>query len=76
VEFIALLKRLDEHYPQEAIIRVVLDNHSAHTSKETTAYLAPRPGRFEDVTLNVNSNNTYIARMMMTILKGYDGMTL
>ncbi len=49
VEFIALLKRLDEHYPQEAIIRVVLDNHSAHTSKETTAYLATRPGRFKYV---------------------------
>ena len=49
VEFIALLKRLDEHYPQEAVIRVVLDNHSAHISKETTAYLATRPGRFEYV---------------------------
>ncbi len=49
VEFIALLKRLDEHYPQEAIIRVVLDNHSAHISKETSAYLASRPGRFEYV---------------------------
>ena len=49
VEFIALLKRLDEHYPQEAIIRVVLDNHSAHISRETTAYLATRPGRFEYV---------------------------
>ena len=49
VEFIALLKRLDEHYPQDAIIRIVLDNHSAHISKETTAYLATRPGRFEYV---------------------------
>ncbi len=49
VEFIALLKRLDEHYPPEAIIRVVLDNHSAHISKETLAYLATRPGRFEYV---------------------------
>jgi len=49
VEFIALLKRLDEHYPQEAIIRVVLDNHSAHISKETMAYMATRPGRFEYV---------------------------
>ncbi len=49
VEFIALLKRLDEHYPQDAVIRVVLDNHSAHISKETTAYLATRPGRFEYV---------------------------
>jgi transposase len=49
VEFIALLKRLDEHYPQDAIIRVVLDNHSAHISKETMAYMASRPGRFEYV---------------------------
>jgi transposase len=49
VEFIALLKRLDEYYPSEAIIRVVLDNHSAHISRETMAYLAARPGRFEYV---------------------------
>ncbi len=49
VEFIALLRRLDQHYPREAVIRVVLDNHSAHISKETMAYLASRPGRFEYV---------------------------
>ena len=49
LEFIALLKRLDQHYPPEAIIRVVLDNHSAHISKETMAYLGTHPGRFEYV---------------------------
>jgi transposase len=49
VEFIALLRRLDKHYPSEAIIRIVLDNHSAHISKETMTYLASRPGRFEYV---------------------------
>lgn len=49
VEFIALLKKLDEHYPPEAIIRIVLDNHSAHISKETMAYLNSHPGRFEYV---------------------------
>jgi transposase len=49
VEFIELLKRLDEYYPSGAIIRVVLDNHSAHISKETRAYLGTRPGRFEYV---------------------------
>lgn len=49
VEFIGLLKQLDAHYPEEAIIRVVLDNHSAHISKETMAYLSQRPGRFEYV---------------------------
>ena len=49
VEFIGLLKQLDAHYPPEAIIRVVLDNHSAHISRETVAYLSTRPGRFEYV---------------------------
>jgi len=49
VEFIGLLRRLDEYYPPDAIIRVVLDNHSAHISKETIAYLATRPRRFEYV---------------------------
>ena len=48
-EFIALLKRLDDHYPKEAVIRIVLDNHSAHISRETMAYLATRPNRFEYV---------------------------
>ncbi len=49
IEFIELLKTLDEYYPDDATIRVVLDNHSAHISKETMAYLASRPGRFEYV---------------------------
>lgn len=48
-EFIALLQSIDAYYPPEAIIRVVLDNHSSHISKETMAYLATRPGRFEYV---------------------------
>ncbi len=29
-EFIELLKELDEYYPEENTIRVVLDNHSSH----------------------------------------------
>ena len=49
VEFVSLLKVLDAHYPHEGVIRVVLDNHSAHISKETMAYLNSRPGRFEYV---------------------------
>lgn len=48
-EFIGLLQVLDGHYPPDAIIRLVLDNHSSHTAKETMAYLANRPGRFEYV---------------------------
>ena len=49
IEFIGLLQRLHEHYPADALIRVVLDNHSAHISKETMAWLALHPGRFEYV---------------------------
>ena len=49
MEFIALLKDLDAHYPAQCTIRVILDNHSAHLSKETRAYLATRPNRFKYV---------------------------
>lgn len=45
-EFIELLQEIDASYPPEATIRLVLDNHSAHISKETRAYLATRPNRF------------------------------
>ena len=48
-EFVALLQDLDAHYPPELTIRIILDNHSAHISKETRAYLATRPNRFHYV---------------------------
>ena len=48
-EFVALLKDLDAYYPPAVTIRVILDNHSAHISKETRAYLASRPNRFQYV---------------------------
>lgn len=48
-EFVALLKDLDVYYPAGVTIRVILDNHSAHISKETRAYLATRPNRFKYV---------------------------
>jgi transposase len=45
-DFIAFLKLLDAKYPAGEIIRLILDNHSAHTSKETRAFLDTMPGRF------------------------------
>jgi DDE superfamily endonuclease len=39
-EFIGFLKRLDEAYPAGTAIRLILDNHSSHVSKETKAWLA------------------------------------
>jgi len=47
-EFIEFLKLLDAAYPASTAIKLILDNHSAHISKETNAWLATRPaGRFE-----------------------------
>lgn len=46
-EFVAFLKILDKQYPSDWKIRVILDNHSAHVSKETKKFLATFPNRFE-----------------------------
>jgi transposase len=48
-EFIEFLDKLDTTYPKECKIRMVLDNHSSHISKETQRYLRDKPGRFEFV---------------------------
>jgi len=47
-EFIEFLKLLDAAYPASTAIKLILDNHSAHISRETQAWLAAQPaGRFE-----------------------------
>jgi transposase len=48
-DFISFLKKLDAKYPNGDKIRLILDNHSAHTSAETQGYLNTVPGRFEFV---------------------------
>ncbi len=45
-DFIAFLKKLDGAYPEQQKIRLLLDNHSAHVSRETRAYLDSVPQRF------------------------------
>jgi transposase len=47
-EFIEFLKLLDAAYPASTAIKLILDNHSAHISKETKTWLDTRPaGRFQ-----------------------------
>jgi transposase len=47
-EFVEFLQLLDAAYPTRTAIKLILDNHSAHISKETKAWLAQQPaGRFE-----------------------------
>ena len=74
VEFIALLKDLDAYYPPECNIRVILDNHSAHISKETYSYLETRPNRFHYVLTPkhgswLNIVETLFGKMARTFLK-------
>jgi len=49
-EFVGFLKRLDAAYPADTAIKLILDNHSAHISKETKAWIASQAeGRFSFV---------------------------
>lgn len=74
-DFIAFLKRLEANYPAPQKIRLVLDNHSAHISKETRNYLDTVPGRFIFVFtpahgswLNLIENQ--FSKMTRTMLRG------
>ena len=74
VEFIALLKDLDSYYAPECTLRLILDNHSAHTSQETQAYLATRPNRFRYVLTPTHGSwlnivETLFGKMARTFLK-------
>lgn len=73
-EFIALLKDLDRYYPAECTIRLVLDNHSAHISKETRAFLASKPNRFKYVLTPTHGSwlnivETLFGKMARTFLR-------
>ncbi len=49
-EFVEFLGLLDAAYPAATVIKIILDNHSAHISRETKAWLEARPeGRFHFV---------------------------
>ncbi|ACV61105.1 conserved hypothetical protein [Desulfofarcimen acetoxidans DSM 771] len=49
IEFVEFLKMISEYYKDIEKIVIILDNHSAHISKETRAYLSTVPNRFEFV---------------------------
>lgn len=73
-EFVSLLKEISDYYPQGSTIRIILDNHSAHISKETMKYLAGSPGRFIYVHTPkhgswLNLVETLFGKMARTFLK-------
>ncbi len=74
-EFIQFLRKVDAHYPAEVKIRLVLDNHSAHISKETRGYLASVPNRFEFIFTPkhgswLNLVESFFAKVTKTLLRG------
>ena len=73
-EFIALLKDLDAYYPAACTIRLILDNHSSHLSKETRAFLATKPNRFKYVLTPTHGSwlnivETLFGKMARTFLR-------
>jgi transposase len=46
-EFIEFLTLADSHYPLDWKVRIILDNHSSHISKETMKWLKAKPNRFD-----------------------------
>jgi len=74
-EFISFLKMLDAQYPSETKLRLVLDNHSAHISKETRSYLATVPNRFEFILTPTHGSwlnlvESFFGKMARTMLRG------
>lgn len=74
-EFVDFLRQLDRAYPKRALIRVILDNHSAHVSKETRDYLATVPNRFEFVFTPkhgswLNLVESFFGKLARTLLRG------
>ena len=73
-EFIAFLKGIDQQYPPQTKIRIVMDNHSAHISKETRAYLAQVPNRFEFIFTPTHGSwlnliESFFGKMAKTMLR-------
>ncbi len=73
-EFIAFLRDLDDYHPKDCTLRLVLDNHSAHLSKETPDYLATQPNRFKYVLTPahgswLNLAETHFGKMARTFLR-------
>jgi len=75
-DFIDFLKILNKEYPQQDTIRIILDNHSAHTSKETRDFLATMPThRFEFVFTPkhgswLNLIESFFSKMTKQMLRG------
>jgi transposase len=74
-EFVDFLEQLDARYPMGSLICILLDNHSAHRSRETQRFLDSKPGRFELVFTPTHASwlnhvETFFSKMARSVLRG------
>lgn len=75
-EFVAFLAKLNAAYPPATAIKIILDNHSAHVSKETRRWLAAqREGRFTFVFTPkhgswLNIIESFFSKLARSVLRG------
>ena len=75
-EFVAFLQKVDTAYPADTAIKIILDNHSAHVSKETKRWLDAQPGgRFSFVFIPkhgswLNLIEGFFSKMARSVLRG------
>lgn len=75
-EFVAFLRKVDTAYPTDTAIKIILDNHSAHISKETKNWLDAQPdGRFSFVFTPkhgswLNLIEGFFSKMARSVLRG------
>lgn len=74
-EFVEHLKHLDSVYPEQVKIKMILDNHSSHVSKETKNYLKTVPNRFEFIFTPTHGSwlniiETFFSKMSRSFLRG------
>jgi len=74
LEFIEFLELLDHRYPESWSIRLILDNHSAHISKETHKYLKTKPERFQFVFTPTHGSwlnliESFFSKLARTVLR-------
>jgi transposase len=73
-EFVTFLEKLDACYPAALLICILLDNHSAHRSRETRRFLASKPGRFELVFTPTHASwlnyvETFFSKVARSVLR-------
>ena len=74
-EFVHYLKCLNNVYPKDFKIKIILDNHSSHISKETKYYLKTVPNKFEFIFTPTHASwlnliEIFFSKMARSFLRG------